>query len=147
MAINGLGRMGKLVLRNLIDTSAGGDAVLVNNRLARRKTMLRSISFMALWVIFYDATQNNVPRLPGFAVRPLSEIVLLAATWSGFLTLVPFAVAATCFLIGAPVDCFTLTLVAGLMVFGAVFAINSAIHSCLIVAVIETERVTPDVGF
>ncbi len=97
MAINGLGRMGKLVLRNLIDTSAGGDAVLVNNRLARRKTMLRSISFMALWVIFYDATQNNVPRLPGFAVRPLSEIVLLAATWSGFLTLVPFAVAATCF--------------------------------------------------
>ncbi len=50
-------------------------------------------------------------------------------------------------LIGAPVDCFTLTLVAGLMVFGAVFAINSAIHSCLIVAVIETERVTPDVGF
>ena len=30
IAINGLGRMGKLVLRNLVDTGAGGDLVLVN---------------------------------------------------------------------------------------------------------------------
>ena len=104
-------------------------------------------TFMALWVIFYGAIQANVPRLLGSAVKPLSEIVRLAATWSGLLTLVPFALAAASFLIGAPADWFTLTLVAGLMVFGAVFAINSAIHSYLILAFTEAERVTLDVGF
>ena len=30
IALNGLGRIGKLVLRDLIDTGAGGDIVLLN---------------------------------------------------------------------------------------------------------------------
>ena len=33
IALNGLGRIGKLVLRNLIDTGAGGDIVLINDSL------------------------------------------------------------------------------------------------------------------
>ena len=32
IALNGLGRIGKLVLRDLIDTGAGGEVVLVNER-------------------------------------------------------------------------------------------------------------------
>ena len=31
IAINGLGRIGKLVLRDLIDNGAGGDIVLIND--------------------------------------------------------------------------------------------------------------------
>ena len=31
IALNGLGRIGKLVLRDLIDTGAGGDIVLLND--------------------------------------------------------------------------------------------------------------------
>ena len=35
----------------------------------------------------------------------------------------------------------------GLLVFGAVFAVNSALHSYLILAFTKAERVTMDVGF
>jgi hypothetical protein len=41
----------------------------------------------------------------------------------------------------------TTTLVAGLLVFGAVFAVNSALHSYLILAFTQAERVTMDVWF
>ena len=38
-------------------------------------------------------------------------------------------------------------LVAGLLAFGALFAINSALHCYLILAFTKAERVTMDVGF
>ena len=40
-----------------------------------------------------------------------------------------------------------LTLVTGLLMFGALFAINSAVHSYLIVSYAEADGVTLDVGF
>ena len=41
----------------------------------------------------------------------------------------------------------TVTLVAGLLVFGVVFAVNSSLHSYLILAFSKADRVTMDVGF
>ena len=41
----------------------------------------------------------------------------------------------------------TLVVVGGLIVFGVVFAINSSLHSYLILAFSKSERVTLDVGF
>ena len=41
----------------------------------------------------------------------------------------------------------TVTLVVGLLVFGAIFAVNSSLHSYLILAFSSAERVTLDVGF
>ncbi len=38
-------------------------------------------------------------------------------------------------------------MIAGLLVFGAIFAVNSALHSYLILAFTEDSRVTMDVGF
>jgi hypothetical protein len=38
-------------------------------------------------------------------------------------------------------------LVGGLLVFGAIFAVNSSLHSYLILAFSKAERVTMDVGF
>ncbi len=38
-------------------------------------------------------------------------------------------------------------LIGGLLVFGAVFAVNSSLHSYLILAFTSAERVTMDVGF
>jgi hypothetical protein len=48
---------------------------------------------------------------------------------------------------GEPEPWLTITLVAGLLAFGAVFALNSALHSYLILAFTSTGRVTMDVGF
>jgi hypothetical protein len=48
---------------------------------------------------------------------------------------------------GAPAPWLTVTLIGGLLLFGAVFALNSALHSYLILAFTKAERVTMDVGF
>lgn len=48
---------------------------------------------------------------------------------------------------GEPALWLTVTLVAGLLLFGALFAVNSSLHSYLILAFSKDERVTMDVGF
>jgi hypothetical protein len=104
-------------------------------------------TFMALWIIGYGAVQAWAPKLLGAAGKPLAGIARLAALWVGILTLIPLALAAAAWAAGGPQDWLTLTLVAGLMLFGFVFAVNSSVHSYLILAFTQAERVTMDVGF
>ncbi|WP_143104074.1 organoarsenical effux MFS transporter ArsJ [Poseidonocella sedimentorum] len=104
-------------------------------------------SFMALWIILYGAVQAAAPKLLNAAARPEAEIVAAARGWAAALTLVPGALALLIWLAGAPAPWLTLTIVAGLLLFGALFAVNSALHSYLILAFTRDERVTMDVGF
>ena len=68
-----------------------------------------------------------------------------ARLWSGLLALVPaLIVAGFAALLPLRPD---LLLVTGLAVFGAVFAVNSAIHSYLILAYAGSEKAAEDVGF
>lgn len=71
----------------------------------------------------------------------------MAARWVGVLTLIPLVLAGAALAAGAPQDWLTVTLVGGLMIFGFVFAVNSSVHSFLILAFTQAERVTMDVGF
>ena len=103
--------------------------------------------FMALWIIAYGAVQASAPRLLRAALRPESEIVGQAIRWAGLLVPIPLSLAALAFLAGAPAAWLTGSLVAGLLLFGFVFAINSAVHSYLILAFTSDARVTMDVGF
>lgn len=100
--------------------------------------------FMALWIIGYGAVQAFAPKLLKGATRSTEEIIRLAVVWVGGLTLIPAALAAAV-LIGGP--WLTPVLVVGLLVFGFVFAVNSSVHSYLILAFTARERVTMDVGF
>ena len=50
-------------------------------------------------------------------------------------------------LAGGPAPWLTATLVAGLLLFGFVFAVNSSVHSYLILAFGAADRITRDVGF
>lgn len=104
-------------------------------------------SFMAVWIIAYGAVQANAPRLLRAATKPEDQIVGQAILWAGLLVPIPLALAGLAYMAGAPADWLTLTLVAGLLAFGYVFAINSAVHSYLILAFTSDERVTMDVGF
>ncbi|KAJ55605.1 MFS transporter permease [Actibacterium mucosum KCTC 23349] len=104
-------------------------------------------TFMALWIIGYGFVQGMAPKLLGGKDKPLSEITRLAAVWVGVLALIPLALATLAFVAGAPQGWLTVTLVAGLLLFGFVFAVNSAVHSYLILAFTQAERVTMDVGF
>ena len=93
--------------------------------------------FMALWVIGYGAVQGATPRLVG------AGSVGRAMRWAGILAAVAAATAAAHLArpdAAAPV-------LLGLMAFGAAFAVNSALHSYLILRFAGAERVTMDVGF
>ena len=104
-------------------------------------------SFMALWIILYGAVQASAPRLLRTAARPASALITAARNWSAALIAIPAMLALLVWLAGSPAPWLTVTLVAGLLLFGAVFAVNSALHSYLILAFSTGNRVTMDVGF
>jgi predicted MFS family arabinose efflux permease len=103
--------------------------------------------FMALWIILYGAVQSASPRLLRAKHRPQGELVGEARRWAVLLLIVPALLAAAAFTTHEPAPWLTLLLVAGLLIFGAVFAVNSSLHSYLILDFTRDERVTMDVGF
>nr|WP_245514082.1 organoarsenical effux MFS transporter ArsJ [Antarcticimicrobium luteum] len=104
-------------------------------------------TFMAIWIILYGAVQASAPRLLRAASRGEAAMVTSARHWAAALIAVPALLAALTLTAGAPAPWLTAALIAGLLIFGAVFAVNSALHSYLILAFTEDSRVTMDVGF
>jgi predicted MFS family arabinose efflux permease len=101
-------------------------------------------AYIALWVIGYGVVQGFAPRLlqmrqqAGAAPGPVSARYAALA-----LMLVPIAIALG---LAAELPAGGVVVV-GLIVFGVVFALNSALHSYLILAYSQGERVALDVGF
>ena len=104
-------------------------------------------TFMAIWIILYGAVQASAPKLLRAASRPEGALISAAKGWAGWLALVPATLAALVFWAGDPAPWLTATIVVGLLAFGAAFAVNSALHSYLILTFTKDERVTMDVGF
>ena len=96
-------------------------------------------SFMAVWTILYGGVQAWAPRLLRAAPRPEPELVHEARRWAGMLFVIPAVLAARAFSSSGHATWLTLTLVAGLLVFGAVFDVNSSLHSYLILAFSQSE--------
>jgi MFS family permease len=101
--------------------------------------------FLAIWVIGYGIVQAAAPRLiRRRAVEHHADPDGGTATRLAFvLAAFPAAIALA---LAADVDP-TLAIVAGLIAFGVVFALNSAVHSYLILAYAQGHKVTMDVGF
>ena len=102
--------------------------------------------FLAIWVIGYGAVQAAAPRFvrrrggDGRGGEPDGR----TATWLAFaLAAFPAAIAIG---LGADLDP-TAVIVAGLIAFGVVFAMNSAVHSYLILAYADNDRAAMNVGF
>ncbi|MEO0912439.1 MAG: organoarsenical effux MFS transporter ArsJ [Pseudomonadota bacterium] len=104
-------------------------------------------TFMAVWIILYGAVQAGAPRFLRASARPEAELVAAARGWALVLAVVPAVLALVVLLAGAPSGWLTAVVVVGLLAFGAIFAINSSLHSYLILAFTEERRVTMDVGF
>lgn len=113
----------------------------------RREAFFLIGSFLALWIIAYGAVQAFAPRLLGGKGQPEAETTRTAILWAGPLVPIPFALAAATWVAGAPAEWLKATLIGGLLVFGFVFAINSSVHSDLILVFGSAERFTRDVGF
>jgi predicted MFS family arabinose efflux permease len=99
--------------------------------------------FMAVWVIAYGGVQSLSPVLlakvtggqaPGPALASALGLGLAAVTAA-----IPVGLRA-----GAPP---AITMLGGLVMFGMVFALNSSVHSYLVLAYSETDRVSLNVGF
>lgn len=114
---------------------------------ANRTAFFMIGSFMALWIILYGAVQASAPRLLQATSRDLAALIHDARVWGTALVLVPSVLAALVFYTPTPTQWLTATIVGGLLIFGAIFAVNSSLHSYLILAFSTNERVTMEVGF
>ena len=112
-----------------------------------RATFFLIGTFMAVWIILYGIVQANTPKLLRATQRSASALVQEARTWAFRLLVVPVALTIAVILSPEPQLWLTVTLVIGLLAFGALFAVNSALHSYLILDFTQSERVTMDVGF
>ena len=104
-------------------------------------------TFMAVWTILYGVVQGWAPRILKATSRTEAEILLQAKRWVGLLIFVPAMLAGLVWFVPEPSPALTATIVAGLLVFGGIFAVNSSLHSFLILSFTDARRVTMDVGF
>lgn len=100
--------------------------------------------FLALWTIGYGLVQAIAPSLVKRSEDGLSTEVPAARLWSGLLALVPIALALA---VTLSVPHLTWVVVVGLGIFGFAFAVNSSVHSYLILAYAGSEKAAEDVGF
>ncbi|MEO5335867.1 MAG: organoarsenical effux MFS transporter ArsJ [Magnetospirillum sp. WYHS-4] len=97
--------------------------------------------FMAAWIVGYGMVQAAAPRLLG-KTRDAASGARAARFWGFVLALLPAAIA-----LGLGTPFAAPALIGGLLVFGIVFAINSSVHSYLIVAYSDHDKVALNVGF
>ena len=98
--------------------------------------------FLAAWVIGYGIVQSLAPYVTGRRSGTLPD-GRAAFGWAAILAAVP-ALMALLLVQGQPPQT---VLVVGLSVFGVLFAINSSLHSYLIVSYAAEDGVSLDVGF
>ncbi|MFY0666363.1 MAG: organoarsenical effux MFS transporter ArsJ [Natronospirillum sp.] len=99
--------------------------------------------FMACWVIGYGVVQGFAPRITAVGNSGAVPDGRVALGWGLILAFVPAMLALSLYVS----DEVVIGLVLGLMVFGVLFAVNSSLHSYLIVAYAKEDGVSMDVGF
>ena len=100
--------------------------------------------FLAAWTIGYGFVQAIAPSLVRRSDDGLSNEVPAARHWSAILALVTVIL---CVLVWLDVPHLEWVVVVGLGVFGFAFAVNSSVHSYLILAYAGSEKAAEDVGF
>jgi MFS family permease len=100
--------------------------------------------FLAIWTIGYGLVQALAPQIVKRSVDGLSHEVPAARTWSAILAVVPILLAIAVYL---KVPNLEWVVVGGLGLFGVAFAVNSSVHSYLILAYAGSEKAAEDVGF
>jgi hypothetical protein len=100
--------------------------------------------FMGLWVIGYGIVQGAVPALRRSWGESAPPGVSAVQFWSAVLTAIPGLIAFSLWRqVGHP----GIAVVVGLAAFGVVFAMNSSIHSYMVLAYSQAEEVSLNVGF
>ena len=98
--------------------------------------------FLALWVIGYGVVQSFAPKTLARGGRLVDE-VSASRQWALILSFISAVIA----LLVAFDIAVHWTIVGGLVVFGVAFAMNSSLHSYLVLAFSQDDSVALDVGF
>lgn len=101
-------------------------------------------TFMACWTIGYGVVQALAPKMIRRSSDGLSNEVPAARQWSLLLAFVPLVLAGAVVSGQEPIEWIV---VGGLSLFGFAFAVNSSVHSYLILAYAGSEKAAEDVGF
>jgi len=101
--------------------------------------------FLAFWTIAYGGIQALAPSLVTRSADGLSREVPAARLWGGLLAALPIVLILV--LQMPQVTRPDLVMVVGLLMFGIPFAVNSSLHSYLILAYAGSEKAAEDVGF
>ena len=101
-------------------------------------------SFLAAWTIGYGLVQALAPSLVRRSSDGLSAEVPAARWWSALLAVIPVALALA---VAFQAPALEWVVVGGLCLFGFAFAVNSSVHSYLILAYAGSEKAAEDVGF
>jgi len=108
-------------------------------------TFLEVGGFLAVWTVAYGFVQAVAPRLVSRSSDGLTREVPSARLWSLILVVIPLGLAV---LLGFPgLPYLDLIIAAGLALFGFPFAVNSSLHSYLILAYAGSAKAAEDVGF
>lgn len=102
-------------------------------------------TFLAIWVIGYGIVQASAPAFMNRRAKEKGQLPDgRTATWLAFiLAAFPAAIALA---LTANFDPATV-LVVGLIAFGVIFAMNSAVHSYLVLSYADNDKVAMNVGF
>ena len=98
--------------------------------------------FMALWIIGYGIVQALAPHITSLAGSGPPD-GKSAASWALVLAIITITLT-TGVGLQLPVN---INLIPGLLLFGVIFAVNSSIHSYLVVSYADFDSVSVDVGF
>lgn len=98
-------------------------------------------AFMALWVIGYGGIQSIAPKITQRSKNHTPD-GKTAFFWAALLMTTPALIALAMMNVNLEIS-----LLGGLLVFGALFAVNSSLHSYLIVSYADEDGVSLDVGF
>ncbi len=101
-------------------------------------------AFLAAWTIGYGVVQAAAPGIVARSDDGLSREVPAARLWSGLLAVLTILLTV---LVANGVEPLEWVVVAGLGVFGFAFAVNSSVHSYLVLAYAGSEKAAEDVGF
>ena len=101
-------------------------------------------AFMGLWVIGYGVVQGSAPALRRAWGQQRPPNAADLSFWSALLTAIPALIAIG---LWRQVAHPAVAVVGGLVAFAVVFAMNSSIHSYLVLAYSDAEAVSLNVGF
>jgi len=99
--------------------------------------------FIAIWIIGYGIVQASAPKLLKQSHHGHGPDGKSARNWALVLSILPALIAIA---LSSEVMSQSILMI-GLIIFGMVFAINSAIHSYLIIAWSDKDKVSMNVGF